>query len=196
MRVREAMTSDVSFCYQTANLTDAATIMWQRDCGVVPIVNEQKQVIGMITDRDICIAIVTRNQLPWRIPVGEIGLKRKIRSCAPDDEAEDALKTMKKYQLRRLPVVNKEDNVLLGILSISDLLRYAGKGKNHVSRKKVLVTLKEISSFRPVHLHELSAERLAETSKTKDVDDFIDDDPLLNENYLDNYDANDSTNQL
>jgi CBS domain-containing protein len=184
MKVREAMTSDVSYCYQSATLTDAAIIMWQRDCGVVPIVNEQKQIIGMITDRDICIAVATRNQLPSQISVGEIGLKRKIGCCAPDDDAEDALKIMKKYQLRRLPVVNKEDKILLGILSVSDLLRYAGKGNNAVSRKKLLVTLKEISSFRPLHMHELSTENIADKNKTEDFYAVDDEDPADDEDYF------------
>lgn len=187
MKVREAMTSDVSFCYQTATLTDAAVMMWQRDCGIVPIVNEQKQIIGVITDRDICIAVATRNQLPTQIWVGEIGTGRKIRSCAPDDDAEDALKTMKKYQLRRLPVINKEDNVLLGILSISDLLRYSGKGNNAVPRKKVLAALKEISSFRPVLLHEISTERFVKKNKTNDADDFIDDEKDVEDSLDENY---------
>ncbi|MEP6924971.1 MAG: CBS domain-containing protein [Pyrinomonadaceae bacterium] len=153
MKVREVMTSDVGYCQPDTSLTGAAMIMWQRDCGVVPVVNEQKRVIGMITDRDICIAVATKNRLASDIQVSEI-ISGKVAFCQPNDDVEDALKTMKKRQLRRLPVTDK-DNVLLGIISMGDLLN-VGKGKE--IKKKLLAAIREITSFRPVHLHEITAE--------------------------------------
>ena len=156
MKVRQAMTSDVSFCLPESTLTEAVTIMWQRDCGVVPVVDMKKRVVGMITDRDICIALATKHQLSNDIKVSEI-IGKRVRTCTPHDDVQDALKTMKKWQLRRLPVVNEAEE-LVGILSIGDLLHYAGKGK--VSRKKLLSALQEISSFRPLHLQELTEDEI------------------------------------
>lgn len=128
-------------------------IMWQRDCGVVPVVNEQKRVVGVITDRDICIAVSMQNRLASQIQVSEV-ISGKVKSCKPDDGLEQALKTMRRRQLRRLPVTTK-DGVLVGIVSIGDLLK-AGKGKDF--KKKLFAALREISSLRPIHLHETSAE--------------------------------------
>lgn len=156
MNVRELMTSDASFCRRDTSLAEAAVKMWQRDCGVLPVVDEQHKAVGMITDRDICIAVAMQNRRASEIAVGEIA-RGEIAVCRADDDAESALKTMKKRQIRRLAVVGA-NGALLGVLSISDFLRRAGKGKDCVSRKKVFAALREISSFRPVQLHELIAE--------------------------------------
>ncbi len=153
MKVRDVMTSDVGYCQPNTTLASAAMIMWRRDCGVVPVVDEQQRVVGMITDRDICIAVSMQNRLASQIKVGEI-IYGEVKSCRPDDELEDILKTMKKRQLRRLPVTSK-DGVLLGIISIGDLLN-AAKGKE--IKKKLLSTLREISSFRPLQLREISSD--------------------------------------
>ena len=166
MKVRDVMTSDVGYCQPNTTLANAAMIMWQRDCGVVPVVNEQKQVVGMITDRDICIAVTMQNRLASEIQVSEI-ISSQVKSCQPGDDVEDALKTMKKRQLRRLPVTTK-DGVLLGIISIGDLLN-AGKGKE--IKKMLLTALREISSFRPIHLHEIVADNEDQIKLSQDSSD-------------------------
>jgi CBS domain-containing protein len=177
MKVRELMTSDVSACQLQDNLTQAVTVMWQRDCGVVPVVDEHQRVVGMVTDRDIAIAAATKNRLASNISVGEI-IYGAVKSCDPNDDVEDALKIMRKHQLRRLPVTSK-DGVLLGIISISDLLRHT-KGKDKVPAKKLLKTLREISTFRPVFLHEIAAEEPPDENNTAedgDVENVPDDEP-------------------
>lgn len=163
MKVRELMTGDVSYCQPTTTLADAAMMMWRRDCGVVPVVDEQKRVVGMITDRDVCMAVATKNRLANDILASEV-IFGKVEACEPNDDVEKVLKKMKKKQLRRLPVTSK-DGVLLGIVSISDLLHASGsKGKE--IKKKLLIALREISTFRPPHLHELAAEKaVVETNK-------------------------------
>ena len=157
MKVRDVMTTEVGYCQPEAALTEAAEIMWQRDCGVVPVVDQGQKVVGMITDRDICFAVVTKNRLPSEIKISEVIGTNKVRSCLPDEAVEDALRKMRRRQLRRLPVVN-EDGILVGILSLADLIRNAGKGKNAVPRKKLLAALREISHLRPITLHILSPE--------------------------------------
>ena len=162
------MTTEVGYCQPDAALTQAADIMWQRDCGVVPVVDAQQKVIGMITDRDICFAAVLQNRAPGEIKIGDvISGQDKVQTCSPGDAVDDALKTMKRKQLRRLPVVNR-DGVLVGILSLADLIRNAGSGKDAVPRKKLFAALKEISHLRPITLHILSPEDEENESAEKD----------------------------
>ena len=167
MKVRDVMTTEVGYCQSDAPLAQAADIMWQRDCGVVPVTDENQRVVGMITDRDICFAVVTKNRLASEIKISEVISQNKVQSCAPGDAVEDALKTMKRHQIRRLPVVNKE-GVLVGILALADLIRGIGKGKDAVPRKKLLAALKEISHLRPITLHALSDDDENESDKAGD----------------------------
>lgn len=187
MKVREVMTSDVSFCQPSSTLAEAAMMMWQRDCGVVPVVDEQKKVVGMITDRDICMAVATKNRLASDILAAEI-ISGKVKSCSPNDDVETALKAMKKKQLRRLPVTSK-DGVLLGIVSLSDIAQ-TSKGKD--LKKKLLKALREISAFRPPHLHEIASEDKETKDDDNDSDDSTED--VLASDDLDNSDEQNDVN--
>src|SRR5262245_15334249 len=69
MKVKEIMTSDVKTCSLDTDLASAAKIMWEEDCGAVPVTDGGGSVIGMITDRDICIAAATRPQAEGQIQV-------------------------------------------------------------------------------------------------------------------------------
>lgn len=126
MKVREMMTSDVKTCRPETNLAEAVTLMWERDCGVLPIVKADGKVSGMITDRDICIAMATRGQTADRIAVSDVA-SGKPATCAPDDDAIVALQTMKSRRVRRLPVVDAEGR-LKGILSLNDVVGHASAG--------------------------------------------------------------------
>ena len=72
MKVREMMTSDVKTCRPETNLAEAVKDMWEGDCGALPVVSDEGRVIGMITDRDICIALATRGRSADRIAVREV----------------------------------------------------------------------------------------------------------------------------
>ena len=148
MKVQNIMTRDVETCAPESDLGAAATIMWKRDCGSVPVVDGEGKVIGMITDRDICMAVATRNKLASAIKVGEV-ISGRVYACAPDDRIEDALETMQSAQLRRLPVVD-DDGKLHGILSINDVLLHSkrGRSKKHVAHRDVMATLKVLSEHR------------------------------------------------
>jgi CBS domain-containing protein len=147
MKVREIMTTDVRACGPEANLADAAMIMWDNDCGVVPVVNGAGQPVGIITDRDICMAVVLRNQRATAIMVGEVSAGT-IRSCQPNVDVRAALELMRHEQLRRLPVTDAEGR-LVGILSLADIVRHAkkneGKKDKYVSHRDVMRTLKALS---------------------------------------------------
>jgi CBS domain-containing protein len=192
MKVRDVMTTEVGYCQSDAPLAQAADIMWQRDCGVVPVTDENQRVVGMITDRDICFAVVTKNRLASEIKISEVISQNKVQSCAPGDAVEDALKTMKRRQLRRLPVVNKE-GVLVGILSLADLISGVGKGKDAVPRKKLLAALKEISHLRPITLHALSDDDENESDKAEDDENESEEESDDSENGEDEDDSDDDS---
>jgi CBS domain-containing protein len=148
MKVQDIMTTEVETCGADSDLGAAATIMWKRDCGSVPVVDGEGKVVGMITDRDICMAVATRNKLASAIKVGEV-ISGRVYACAPDDRIEDALETMQSAQLRRLPVVD-DDGKLHGILSINDVVLHSkrGRSKKHVAHRDVMTTLKVLSEHR------------------------------------------------
>jgi CBS domain-containing protein len=121
MTVRELQTSDVKTVGPDTDLAVVAKLMWEGDCGAVPVVTEDRKVIGMITDRDICIASATRSKPPAEIRASEvIGTNNGVHAVKPDDDVRVALRTMRKHRVRRLPVVDREQR-LAGILSINDL---------------------------------------------------------------------------
>src|SRR5215468_8957166 len=83
MKVRELMTKGVEACSRDANLSAAAMIMWRMDCGAVPVVND-RHVVGMITDRDICVAVATKHRRAEDITVGEV-INGSLHRVSEDD---------------------------------------------------------------------------------------------------------------
>jgi CBS domain-containing protein len=142
MQVQDLMTKDVSFCNPGTNAAAATEIMWTRNCGSLPIVEDGRGVIGMVTDRDLLIALGTRNQRAADLPVGEV-MNKDVALCAPDDDVREALKTMAQRQLHRLPVVDN-DGTLKGMLSLDDIALRAEAGLN----KELLQTMKAICNRR------------------------------------------------
>jgi CBS domain-containing protein len=120
MKVAELMTSVVQSCTPETNLAAAAMEMWDGDCGALPIVDDGGRVLGMITDRDICIAAATNHKHIASIKVGEVRTG-EVQSCTPETSVRDALTIFEQARVRRLPVVD-EDNKLQGILSLSDIV--------------------------------------------------------------------------
>jgi len=119
MKVKEILTANPKVCTTTTNLAEAATFMWDYDCGILPVVADEGRVVGLITDRDICIAGATNNRHLSNIAVEEI-MTGQVYSCAPEDDIDEALDTMQQCKVRRLPVI-APDGTLEGILSINDL---------------------------------------------------------------------------
>ena len=150
MKVFEVMTIDVGFCHLEDNLTKAAEIMWEKDCGIVPVVDDKKHIVGVITDRDICIATATRNRRTSSIKAGDMNF-RGVKTCAMEDDVKDALRRMRKYKIKRLCVIN-QDKELLGIISLTDILLKAGEKKS--VRKLIFSTLNAIAKPAPIVLEE------------------------------------------
>ena len=146
MKVRDVMMRTPASCSTDANLAAAVEILWNRNCGFLPVVNVQGKVVGVATDRDICIALGTRNRLPGEITVGEV-ISGKLFACAPDDDVHTALATMAQEKVRRLPVIGS-DGMLQGILSMDDAVLHAeaslpGKAVE-LSDEEVALTLRRL----------------------------------------------------
>src|SRR5919205_701264 len=144
MLVESLMTRDVESARPDSTLAEAAAVMWRRDCGVVPVVEEGGGVVGVITDRDICMALSMRGQRAGEVRVAEV-MSGGVETCTPVDDVREALEAMARRQVRRLPVVDSRGR-LVGVLSISDVVRHTrkGKGKKHVSRRATLAALRAV----------------------------------------------------
>lgn len=149
MRVKDIMVRTAASCAPRTNLGAAVEILWNRNCGILPIINEEEKVIGVVTDRDLCVALGTRNRLPGEVTVGEV-TTGKVYSCSPNDDVHAALKIMASEKVRRLPVVN-DDGRLEGILSMDDVVLHSeprSSGRfSELAHDDVLETLKML--YRP-----------------------------------------------
>jgi len=150
MKVREVMCANATVCTLTDNLSAAAGLMWQNDCGILPVVAEGGKVVGLITDRDICMAANLNNRNLWNIAVEEV-ISGRVFACKPEDEIHSALKTMQEKKVRRLPVV-AADGTLAGILSMNDVVlkaEEAGEKKSsELSYGDVVNTYRSICQHR------------------------------------------------
>ena len=117
MKVADAMTRDVRVANPDQSIREAAEMMAELDAGALPV-GEQDRLVGMITDRDIAIRAVAEGKGPdTRIRDVMTG---DVKYCFDDDEVDDVARNMADIQIRRLPVVNR-DNRLVGIVAIADL---------------------------------------------------------------------------
>jgi CBS domain-containing protein len=147
MKVRAVMTRSVKSVAPEAKLTDVAHRMEDGECGSIPVVNEFGQVVGMVTDRDVCLALAKKN-----LPASEVAVKDvmqpKVYSCGPEDDIQKALRTMQRRKVRRLPVIS-DDGKLKGIVSIDDIVLYAeesrGRSIPELSYGEAVNTLRAIN---------------------------------------------------
>src|SRR5688572_12044271 len=123
MKVKEIMTPNATSIWLTESLVDAAKLMWENDCGVLPIIKDGQKVIGVITDRDICMAVAVNDRSPSSISVEET-MTGHVYSVNPEDDVDQALQTMQEHQVRRLPVINAEGE-LEGLVSMNDVVLHA-----------------------------------------------------------------------
>ncbi len=125
MKVKEVMTPNAKAIWLTESLADAARLMWENDCGVLPIIKDGRKVVGLITDRDICMAASVRDRNPSAISVEET-MTGQVFAVQPEDDIDEALQVMRQHRIRRLPVINQEGE-LEGILSMNDIVLQANE---------------------------------------------------------------------
>lgn len=130
MRVDELMSKPALTCRSQEALNIAAHKMWEADCGAIAVVNDEGKLVGMITDRDICMAGLLQNQPPADIPV-HVAMARQVYAVQPQQAIEDVERLMATHQVRRIPVVGG-DGKPVGMISINDLAREAAKPQSHL----------------------------------------------------------------
>jgi len=150
MKVKEIMTQSAVCCGSETNVGRAVELMWNRNVGMLPVVDNDGKLIGVLTDRDICIAMGTRNRLPGELTVGEIAI-REVFTCKPNEDIHEALCEMGNHQVRRLPVVN-DHGVPQGVLSLDDLIAHSELGKlrgaRDLSSEEVAATMKKVYALK------------------------------------------------
>lgn len=137
MKVTDLMTTDVACVQPSDTIQQAAQIMQSRNVGSVPVCSDKK-VVGMVTDRDICIKAVAKGSSA-DASVQEC-MTTKVVSCTPETDAHEAADLMANNQIRRLPVCDSSGN-LVGICAIGDLatvdihINEAGDALSEISRQ-------------------------------------------------------------
>lgn len=139
MKVADVMSRKVRTCTPEDDLGQAALEMWNGDCGILPVVRGGR-VVGVVTDRDICMGVALSGHRPTERRVSEV-MSKEIYSCVSDDDLGDALETMALRQVRRLPVIDGDQ--LVGILSMNDVVTRARR-PGHPSGPEVLAALRAI----------------------------------------------------
>jgi len=120
-RVRDLMSREPITCCPSESLSDAAQRMWEGDLGALPVVDDQRRPVGMLTDRDICMFAYARGSALSELIVGE-AMSPGAHSCKPTHTLRSAMDLMVTHQVRRLPVVG-DDGALVGIVSLADVAR-------------------------------------------------------------------------
>lgn len=152
MKVEQIMTRNVKTCRPEDTLETAAQMMWDGDCGFVPVEGEGSQLAGVITDRDICMAALFAREPLANLEVGK-AMSREVCSCRSYDSIDVAEKLMQARQVHRLPVTDAGGQ-LVGVLSLNDITLAAameeGKtGEREVPLESVAKTLAAICEHRP-----------------------------------------------
>jgi CBS domain-containing protein len=133
MKVADLMTRSVSHVRADEPLSAAAKLMWDCDCGALPVLDASGRVVGMITDRDICMATWTQNRAPASISVSD-AMSRQLHFCSPDQTLALAEELMRSKQIRRIPVLDS-NQCLEGILSLADIARRTERASGPASRE-------------------------------------------------------------
>ena len=153
MNVKSLMTSAPRTCTPATNLAEAAALMLDADCGILPVVDDEGRLVGIVTDRDMYIALATRNTLASQLTVGDVA-RSEVFTCGPDDDVQSALATMRQHHVRRLPVEGFGGTVA-GIISMNDILLAAGR--KGVGSGDIIETFQAICAHRRPVAHVTAA---------------------------------------
>ena len=149
MRITRLMTTKVESCRPDESLSQAAERMWTHDCGCLPVLDPDGtgRVIGMVTDRDICMSAMFQGRPLHDLCVAD-AMSKDVRTCRPTDSVHVAERIMQESQIRRLPVVD-DDGCLIGLLTLADLAREAAREqsspKKDLTGDEIGMTLASIS---------------------------------------------------
>ena len=146
MKVKDLMTHHSATCSMSSNLEQVSLSMWNGDFGIMPVVDQDQHVVGVITDRDIAMATAFQRKPSAHMCVGDVTHQKTVTTCKPEDDVEVALEHMETAKVRRLPVIDM-DGRLAGMLSLADIAAYAGNSgkKSSCSATRLVAALKSIA---------------------------------------------------
>ncbi len=148
LKVSQLMSRGISACTPDSALNEIALMMWEKDCGAIPVVDNDNKPVGIITDRDIAMGSALQHEASWNLTAQDITNGKGVFACSAEDDVHDALQLMRDKKIRRLPVVDN-DGHLTGMLSLSDVIARATKTrKSKLSYEDTIVTLKSVSAQR------------------------------------------------
>lgn len=152
MKVSELMTHNVRICRPEDQLDTTAQIMWDNNCGCVPVVDENLKLVGVITDRDMCMGAYFQGKALHELTVSS-AMSHRVVSCRPEDDVATAEKLLRDNQIHRLPVTDPEAKVV-GVLSIDDIAleaaRRPAEGRApELTDSEIAHTLEAVSRPRP-----------------------------------------------
>jgi CBS domain-containing protein len=141
MRIKDIMTKDPTCCLPSDSAQHAASIMRTENAGVVPVVQDRqsRRLGGIVTDRDLCMTVVAEGRDPNSVKVEQC-MTKKLVTCRPDGTLETVTTLMQENQIRRVPVVG-ENGELVGIVALADIVE---RGK--VKAAQTHETLKQVSA--------------------------------------------------
>jgi CBS domain-containing protein len=142
MHINEVMTHPVITCPVDCTADVPARLMWEFDCGVIPLVDGEGRLAGIVTDRDLCMAAMTQARPLHAIAVTS-AMARDVVRCHPDDPVETVERQMSHNRVRRVPVVDAE-NRPVGMVAMNDLARLALRAKRSAVDREVVRTLAEV----------------------------------------------------
>lgn len=145
MKIAQLMTKDVKICSQTDMLDAAVRLMWDYDIGVLPVIDDTGQLIGVVTDRDACMAAFMQRQPLHCVPVSVAMTKHPV-CCRPDDPDRVVASLMAKHKVRRIPVIDEQQRPI-GVVSLNDLAVAMAKGRD-IPTNEVANTLAAICEHR------------------------------------------------
>ena len=148
MQLNEVMHQPVVVCPNDTTLDHAARLMWEQDCGIMPVVDEDGRLVGVVTDRDICMSAYTQG-LPLNAILVTTAMARTVVAGHEDDSVESAEQLMQDNQIRRLPVVDGEGRPV-GMVSLNDLARLVAQARRTTSDRELVQTLAAICRPRMV----------------------------------------------
>jgi CBS domain-containing protein len=123
MQVREIMTENPVCCSPESSLQNVAKLMAEHDCGEIPVLDEQRRPVGVVTDRDIACRAVAQGRDPSQITARDV-MSEPVVTVTPEDSVEECCQRMEENQIRRLPVVD-EAGACCGMISQADIARQA-----------------------------------------------------------------------
>jgi CBS domain-containing protein len=121
VQIKDVMTRDPACCGPGTNIQEVAALMVERDCGEIPVCDDARRALGVVTDRDIVCRLVAKGVNPVERTARD-AMSEPVVTCTPDTDVAEAAQLMERHHVRRLPVVDREGTVC-GVVAQADLAR-------------------------------------------------------------------------